>query len=64
MAVNQEAVDAYLELTKKLDETIAEYGNDSAEADVVRDEMDKPWYALTDEDMKYVDAQLTEDSKA
>lgn len=52
--MRKEKIDEFLELVKKLDRTIARYGNDSKEADVIRDEMDTPWYALTAEEQDFV----------
>jgi len=47
-------------LTNALDRVTKVHGNDSAEADAIRDAMDKPWQALSDEEQEYVREQISE----
>ena len=37
----------YLCLLLQLDDTVAKYGNDSAEANAIRGQMDAPWYKMS-----------------
>lgn len=56
--MSKKEVDAYLALSAELDATARAHGNDSKEADGVRDRMDAPWYALDEDDLRKVDRAL------
>jgi len=40
----------FLDLLEAFDKIVLVFGNDSDEADIIRDEMDIPWYKLTNEE--------------
>jgi hypothetical protein len=42
-----------VKLLRQLHETAAEVGNESAEANAIRDEMDPVWYQLTEAEMHW-----------
>ena len=57
-----EAFTQYCALQERLIAMI-ESGNDGPEADALRDEMDEPWYKLTDEEIgevRRIGAQIAE----
>ena len=45
--VMKNKVKDFVQLVADLDEAAEQYGNDSKEADAIRDQMEKPWYALS-----------------
>lgn len=51
------AVKHYLGLVAKLDRLIAE-GASEAEQDALRDEMDRPWWSLTEQERRTVEVML------
>lgn len=53
----------YARLLGKLHELITQGEGDSAEADAIRDEMDGPWYALTEQERERLNG-LSEDLSA
>jgi tetratricopeptide (TPR) repeat protein len=49
---NSAAYQQFAELLRKLHRVMSEGGGDSPEADAIRDEMDGPWYALSEEEQR------------
>jgi len=53
----------FIVLADELDNAIETFGNDSEEADAVRDKMDAPWWALTDAEQQQVERYIIEKDK-
>lgn len=43
-------MERYKELLRRLHDVAAEFGNDSVEADTIRDEMEDPWEGLSEQE--------------